>query len=44
MLVTIFCGKSSNSEGMICLHLKVGSITRPTMFMVVPPKANYNLL
>lgn len=28
-VVTEFCRKSSNSEGMICLDHKVGSITRP---------------
>lgn len=44
MSVTDFCGRLSNSEGMICLDLKVGSIARPTMFVVMPSKANYNLL
>lgn len=29
---------------MICLDLKVGSLTRPTMFVVMPSKANYNML
>lgn len=44
MSVMDFCEKSSNSEGMICLDLKVRSITRPTMFVVMPSKANYNLM
>lgn len=37
-------GKIWQTLGVIQVDLTVGSITRPTMFMVIPAKANYNLL
>ena len=44
MVITDFNGKTSRSPGCIALDLKVGSVTRTTMFVVVPSQANYNLL
>ena len=43
MVITDFNEKTSTSPGCIVLDLKVGSIIRTTMFIVVPSKANYNL-
>jgi hypothetical protein len=37
-------GKSGHSLGAIQVDLAVGSITSPTLFMVVPSKANFNCL
>jgi len=37
-------GKAGFSLGALQLNLTVGSFTRPTLFMVVPSKANFNLL
>ena len=37
-------GKTSIVKGMVLLNIRVGSIDRPTMFVVVPSKASYNLL
>lgn len=37
-------GKAGHSLGIIQVKLIVGTITRLTMFMVVPSKANSNLL
>lgn len=36
--------KSSKFKGIIVLNIKLGTITRNTMFVVVVSKANYNLL
>ena len=37
-------GKAGFSFGALQVNLTVGSVTRPTLFMVVPSKANFNLL
>lgn len=37
-------GKASHIFGFIQLDLFVGSTTRSTLFMVIPSKANYNML
>jgi hypothetical protein len=44
MVITYFNRKHSTSPGCVALDLKVGSVTRTTMFVVVPSKINYNLL
>jgi hypothetical protein len=36
-------GKAGFSLGALQVNLTVGSVTRPTLFMVVPSKANFNL-
>ena len=42
--VTNFNGKTFVIKGMVLLNIRVGSIDRPTMFVVVLSKASYNLL
>ena len=42
--ITYFNGKTSAIKGMILLNIRVGSIDRPTMFVMVSSKASYNLL
>jgi len=37
-------GKAGFSLGALQVNLTVGSVTRPTLFMVVPSKTNFNLL
>ena len=37
-------GKTGFSLGALQVNLTVGSVTRPTLFMVMPSKANFNLL
>ncbi len=37
-------GKARLSLGALQVNFTVGSVTRPTLFMVVPSKANFNLL
>lgn len=37
-------GKDGYSLGAIQVKLSVGAITRPTLFVVIPSKANFNLL
>ncbi|MCI74231.1 hypothetical protein A2U01_0095495, partial [Trifolium medium] len=37
-------GKSGHSWGSIQVDVAIGSTIRPTLFLVVPSKANYNLL
>ena len=44
MVITDFNGKTSKSKGLLPLDIRVGSVTRPTIFVVVPSKANYSLL
>ncbi|XP_058761638.1 uncharacterized protein LOC131635051 [Vicia villosa] len=44
MVLSNYEGKIGHTLGVIQVDLTVRSITRPTMFMVVPMKANYNLL
>ena len=38
-----FNGKNSAIKGVVLLNVKVGSINRSTMFIVVPSKTSYNL-
>jgi len=44
MVLSNYEGKIGKTLGVIQVDLTVGSITRPTMFMVIPAKASYNLL
>ena len=44
IVVTGFNGKSTIAKGMILLRVKVRSVGRPTMFMIVPSKASFNML
>jgi len=37
-------GKAGFSLGALQVNLTEGSVTRPTSFIVVPSKANFNLL
>ncbi|MCI36892.1 hypothetical protein A2U01_0058116, partial [Trifolium medium] len=37
-------GKTGHSMGAIQVNVVVGSTVRPTLFLLVPSKANYNLL
>ena len=39
-----FNGKSTIVKGMIPLRFKVGSVVRPTMFVVITSKASFNML
>src|ERR1044072_2113111 len=44
MVLSDFEGKTTKSLGMILLSVKVGTVIRPTLFVVVSSKANYNML
>lgn len=44
MVLPNYEGKIGQTLGIIQVDLTVGSITRSKMFMVIPAKANYNLL
>ncbi|MCH97507.1 hypothetical protein A2U01_0018502, partial [Trifolium medium] len=44
IVITDFNGNSAKSMGVIVVKLKVDSVSRSTVFIVVPSKANYNLL
>ena len=44
IMVVDFSGKSSNSDGMIAFKMVIGSCRRPTIFVVVPTQASFNLL
>src|SRR3954470_17032800 len=44
MVLSNYEGKIGKTLGVVQVNLTVGSVTRPTMFMVIPAKANYNLL
>ena len=44
MVLSNYEGKIGHTLGVIQVELTVGSITRPTMFMMIPAKENYNLL
>lgn len=37
-------GKTSHIMGIVLVDLAVGNLTRPTIFMVISSKENYNLL
>ncbi|KAL1337299.1 hypothetical protein AAHE18_10G129500 [Arachis hypogaea] len=42
--VTDFNGKTSSLRGVVLLSIEVGFVNRPTLFVVVPSKAGFNLL
>ncbi|XP_050915465.1 uncharacterized protein LOC127130515 [Lathyrus oleraceus] len=44
MVLSNYEGKVGTTIGVIQVNLTVGTITRPTMFMVIASRANYNLL
>ena len=44
VVLTNYEGTTGNSIGVVEVDLVVGSISRTTMFMVVPFKANFNVL
>ena len=44
MAITDFNVKTSKSDGILALNIQVGSVLRTTMFIVVPSRANFNLL
>jgi hypothetical protein len=44
VVLTNYEGKTGNSLGVVEVELIVGSVGRTTMFMVVPSKANFNVL
>ena len=44
MVLSNYEGKVGATLGVLQVDLTVGTVTRPTMFMVVESKANYNLL
>lgn len=44
MVLSNYEGKVGTTLRVIQVDLTIGTITRPTMFMVVESKANYNLL
>lgn len=44
MVLSNYEGKNSKALGVIQVDVVVGTTTRPTLFMVVPTKANYTLL
>ena len=44
VIMSNYEGKAGHSLGALQVSLTVGTIVRPTLFMVVPSKANFNLL
>ena len=38
IVVTDYHGKATLAEGVILLNVKVGTVKRPTLFMVIPSK------
>ncbi|XP_057445025.1 uncharacterized protein LOC130737287 [Lotus japonicus] len=44
MVLSDYEGKTSTSMGAIMLNITVGTVSRSTLFIVVPSMANYNLL
>lgn len=44
MVLSNYKGKVITTLGVIQVDLTVGTITMPTMFMVIASKANYNML
>lgn len=44
MVLSNYEGKIGHTLGVIQVDLTVGSITRPTMFMAITSRDNYNLL
>lgn len=44
MVLSDYGGKTKSTMGVIMVNITVGSITRPTLFMVIDAKPSYNLL
>jgi hypothetical protein len=44
VILTNYEGTTGNSLGVVEVDLIVGSVNRTTMFMVVPSKANFNVV
>lgn len=44
MVLANYEGKTCHTLGVIQVDITVGTVTRPTMFMVIALKANYNML
>jgi hypothetical protein len=44
VILSSYEGKAGHSLGALQVSLTVGTVVRPTLFMVVPSKANFNLL
>ena len=44
IVVTDYRGKSTPTEGMVLLNVKVGTMECPTLFVVILSKLSYNLL
>src|SRR4051812_12185243 len=44
MVLSHYEGKVGHTLGVIQVNITVGSVTRPTMFMMILAKANHNLL
>ena len=41
IVVTGYRGKSTSTEGVVLLNVKVGTMERPTLFIVIPSKSSY---
>jgi len=44
VIMSNYNGKASHSLGALQVSLTLGTMVRPTLFMVVPSKSNFNLL
>ncbi|XP_050909444.1 uncharacterized protein LOC127123252 [Lathyrus oleraceus] len=44
VVLSDYGGKTKSTMGVIMVNITVGSITRPTLFMVIDAKPSYNLL
>ena len=44
VVVTDFSGRTSTAKGTLMLSVKVGSVEKPTTFLVIPSRASYNVL
>lgn len=44
MVLSNYEGKTEQTMGVIQVYVTIGSITRPTMFMVIASKVSYNFL
>ncbi|KAG5032410.1 hypothetical protein JHK82_015993 [Glycine max] len=44
IVVSDFCGKPSDSEGVICLDVSIASRRRPIVVLVISLQANFNML
>lgn len=43
LVVIDFSGKSSTSDGVVVLNVRVGTVERLTLFVIIPSKCSYNL-